>query len=160
MDSQLQEYLAHHNIDYKLHTHPPVFTVEQSRNEPSIQNIPGLHTKSLFLKDEKGQFYLVCMPGEKRLNIRALEKKQHVKKLQFGSSEELYKELELTPGSVSIFGIIHAHKTKLLIDWDVWKAPVVGFHPNINTATLEINHAALQKFYDSLISEKEIFELE
>jgi len=160
MDLVLKSYLAKHNISYKLHKHPAVFTVEQSKKEPAIQGIPGVRTKSLFLKDEKGKFYLVSMAGEKRLNIRALEKHLKVKHLQFGSPEELKSELKLAPGSVSIFSLIHTSNTRLIIDKDVWNAEIAGFHPNVNTATLVIDHENLEKFCNSLKCKKEVLELE
>ena len=156
-DKELQDYLGKQDIDYIQHEHPPVFTVEESKTLK--QNIPGLHTKSLFLKTDKKNYYLVCMPAEKRLDIKSLRKKLGAKKLHFASPEELKAELNLTPGSVSIFGMIYAKSTHLIIDREVWTADIVSFHPNINTATLEINREDLEKFYNSLKSEKEIMEL-
>jgi len=160
MDIQLKEYLAKHKIKYKIHEHPAVFTVEQSKNIEAIQKIPGMRSKNLFLRDENHNFYLVCMLGEKRLNIKTLEKKLGVKKLNFASAEDLKFELNLTPGSVSIFAMINAKNTKLIIDKELWDAEITGFHPNINTATLEIQHKDLEKFISSLKCSKEILKLE
>jgi Ala-tRNA(Pro) deacylase len=158
MDEALLKYLEARGIKYKLHEHPAVFTVAES--EKMLKEKPYFHTKSLFLKDEKGNFYLVCMNAHKRLNIRNLEKKLSVKKLNFASPVELKAELNLTPGSVSIFGMIYAKSTRLIIDRELWSAKVSGFHPNINTATLEILHNSLEKFFNSLDCEKEIMELD
>jgi len=156
MDTQLLSYLDKNNIRYKIHVHPAVFTVYESKELK--QKIPGLHCKTLFLKDENGMFYLVGMPAEKRLNIKKLEKYLGVKKLRFGSEGELKREVNLEPGSVSIFGAIYIKdkNIKLVIDKEVWDAEITGFHPNFNTATLEIKHEDLKKFYDSLSCEKEI----
>jgi Ala-tRNA(Pro) deacylase len=159
MDEHLKDYLQKHKIDYILHKHNAVFTVDESKNNLEIKNIPGVRTKSLFLKDEKNQYYLVCMPGEKRLNIKALKAQLNVKEIHFSSPAELRTELHLTPGSVSIFGMIHAKNTILIIDKSVWDAEVTGFHPNINTATLEVNHADLERFVNSLNQKKLILEL-
>jgi len=73
---------------------------------------------------------------------------------------ELKQELNLSPGSVSIFGMINAKNTILIVDKDVWDAKSVGFHPNINTATLELSHKSLENFYNSLNLKKEIIRLE
>ena len=154
MDPHLAQYLEQHKISFILHTHPAVFTVAES-SELKL-HIPGLHTKNLFLFDEAKKTYLVCMNAHKRLDIRSLEKHLKVKKLRFGSSEQLKDELHLTPGSVSIFGMIYAKKTTLLLDQEVWDAPITGFHPNINTATLELSHAQLAQFYTSLSCNKEV----
>ena len=160
MNVQLKEYLAKNGIKYKIHEHPAVFTVAESKGIEAIQKIPGMRSKNLFLRDEKHNFYLVCMPGEKRLNIRHLEKKLSVKKLNFASPEDLKLELNLTPGSVSIFAMINAKSTKLIIDQEIWNAKITGFHPNINTATLEIQHEDFTKFVNSLKCSKEILKLE
>ncbi len=159
MDRKLEEYFKKHDINYVKHEHPAVFTVEESKFLKS--KIPGMHCKSLFLKDEKRKFYLVCMNAFKRLNMKGLRKKMGLSgKLQFASPEELKEELNLTPGSVSIFGMIYAKKTKLIIDLEVWNADIVGFHPNINTSTWEIKHIDLEKFYNSIKAGREIINLD
>jgi len=156
MDKNLKDYLNKQQISYKIHEHPAVFTVEES--EKLDLKLSYMHTKSLFLKSDSN-FYLVCMNALKRLNIKKLESHFKLKKLRFASPEELKKELNLTPGSVSIFGMIYAKKTILVIDKEVWDSALVGFHPNINTATLEINHQNLEKFINFLNCEKHIIEL-
>ncbi|MEI6731684.1 MAG: prolyl-tRNA synthetase associated domain-containing protein [archaeon] len=158
MENALEEYLKKNKIEYAEYHHPPVFTVAESKS--LVKNVPGLHCKNLFLKDDKGRFYLVCMPAEERLEIKALRKKLGVGKLHFASEHELKTHLNLTPGSVSIFGMIHSHSVKLLLDKRVWDASEVGFHPNINTATIVLLHRELEKFYNSINSEREIVEIE
>ncbi len=158
MEETLRNYLVNLKIQYLVHNHPPIFTVEESKR--IIKEYAYLHTKNLFLKDDKGSFYLVCLPAEKRLNIKFLEQHSQVKKLRFGSPAELKSELNLTPGSVSIFGIIHSKATSLILDQDVWDAEKVGFHPNLNTSTLEITHSELEKFYASLACKKEVIKFE
>ncbi len=157
MDKALKDYLEKNKISYVVHNHPAVFTVEESRSLK--KEIPGLHTKNLFLKDDKSRFYLVCMPAEKRLDIKLLRKYLQVNKLHFASPEELRSHLNLAPGSVSIFGMINAKSVKLVIDEDIWFADKVGFHPNVNTSTLEIKHADLERFYKSLKGDKEIIKI-
>ncbi|MBU0977190.1 MAG: prolyl-tRNA synthetase associated domain-containing protein [Nanoarchaeota archaeon] len=157
MDAQLENYLKQHQIPFIEHPHEAVFTVEESKKIK--QSIPGLHCKCLFLKDENKQFYLVALPAEKHLDTKKLRTHLNVKKLNFGSPKELKEKLNLTPGSVSIFGMIYANDVILILDKKVWEADISGFHPNINTATLEIKHADLEKFYNSLNGEKHIYEL-
>ena len=158
MDKKLKDYLEEKGIAYKQHNHPAVFTVEESKKV--IKEYSYLHTKNLFLKGEKGDFYLVCLPAEKRLDIRFLEKYLHIRKLRFGTPEELKVELNLTPGSVSLFGIIYSTKTCLILDEKVYHAEKTGFHPNINTATLELDKENLRRFIDSLQCRKEVVRLE
>ncbi|MEK6928910.1 MAG: YbaK/EbsC family protein [Nanoarchaeota archaeon] len=159
MDKNLLAYLEKSEISYKKYKHTPVFTVEESEKNAQIKKIPGLRTKSLFLKDENSNFYLICLPGKKRLNIKFLKQYLKTKDLNFSNPDELYQELQVKPGSVSLFSIIHAKKTKLIIDKEVWQAESAGFHPNINKYTFVLTHNSLKKFYDSLLCQKEIIEL-
>ncbi len=157
MDLYLKQYLEKHDIKYKIYKHKAVFTVKQSSLIKT--KIPGKHTKCLFLKDEKQDFYLIALPAEKRLDTKSLKNKLKIKKLNFASTEELKKELNLIPGSVSIFGMIYAKNTNLIIDKELWEAESAGFHPNINTSTIVLNHENLEKFYNSLEIKKSIMKL-
>ena len=159
-DKTLEKYLKDHNINYIEHKHQAVFTVEEHHKMmPSTPDI--LHTKNLFLKDEKKKFWLISMYANKRLDLKSLRRKLHAKKkLSFANADQLKEHLNLAPGYVSIFGMIYAKDVKLILDSQVWDAQKTGFHPNINTATLEVSHLDLAKFYNSLNCEKEILELE
>ncbi len=160
-DKKLENYLKDLSINYIEHKHPAVFTVEEHKTL-QIKTPNVLHTKNLFLKDEKNNFYLVCMYANKQLNLKQLkEKVKAKKKLSFASEEQLKENLNLTPGSVSIFGMINTkpNTIHLILDKQVWEAERVGFHPNINTSTLIISHKDLEKFYNSLNIKKEILEL-
>jgi len=159
MDPTLSTYLQDHNILYVEHKHPAVFTVEESKKiELNLPNV--FHTKNLFLKDENKKFFLVSMNAHKRLDLKSLRNKLNAqKKLSFASAEQLKERLNLTPGSVSIFGMIYAKDVTLILDQEIWEAEKVGFHPNINTSTLELTHENLAKFYDSLKSDKMILKL-
>ncbi len=154
MKNDVENYLEKNKIVYEKYTHPAVFTVEESKKIKT--KIPGMHTKNLFLKDERGQFYLICLPADKKLEINNLRKNLKLKKLSFASAEELKKELNLTPGSVSLFGMIHTQTVNLILDRDIWMAEKVGFHPNINTSTLVLTHEYIEKFYNLIKSKKEV----
>ncbi len=158
MEKELEQYLKDNRIKYVVHEHEPVFRVEESSKNEQIGKIPGLHCKTLFLKDNNGKFYLVGMPSRKRLDIKKLEKHLTVKKLKFGLPDELDR-FGLVPGSVSIFGAIYSNEVVLILDKEVWDVEIVGFHPNLNTSTLELRHGDLDRYYNSLPNEKEIVEL-
>jgi len=159
MDKDLKRYLEKHRISYKIHNHQAVFTVTDSlKLKAGLSGV--LHTKNLFLKDEKNNFYLVCLYAHKRLNLKFLrEKLQMAKKLEFASEKELKNRLNVSPGSVSIFNIIKAIDVQLILDKQIWDAEKVGFHPNINTATLELTHEQLEKFWKTIKAKKDILAL-
>jgi Ala-tRNA(Pro) deacylase len=157
MDQQLSSYLKKHSINFKEHFHPAVFTVVESEKIKS--HIPGIHTKNLFLNDENKNHYLVCMFAHKRLDMKKLKAYLKVKELHFSPPSELNKHLNLTPGSVSIFGMIHAKSVTLIIDKQVYSAEISTHHPNINTSTLEITHSDLLSFLQTLNCRKEIIEI-
>ena len=159
MDNSLKNYLEKAKVNYKLEKHPAFFTVEESKKYRSFTKLKGMHCKTLFLKDDNGRFYLVGMEADARLDIKKLQIHLGVKKLKFASSDELLRETTLKPGSVSIFGAIYSKNLKLIIGRRVWAASSVGFHPNINTETLELSHKDLENYYNSLENDKEIVSL-
>ncbi|MEK6888742.1 MAG: prolyl-tRNA synthetase associated domain-containing protein [Nanoarchaeota archaeon] len=158
MDKTLFDFLEKNKIKFIEHKHPAVFTVEESLKVKN--NIPGLHCKCLFLKDDKNKFYLIAMEAYKRADIKSLRKEFNVGKLHFASPEELKFHLNVSPGSVSIFAMIYAKDVNLIIDEVVWNADIAGFHPNINTSTLEIHKVDLRKFISSLKVNPHILKIE
>ncbi|RMD67059.1 prolyl-tRNA synthetase associated domain-containing protein [Candidatus Pacearchaeota archaeon] len=145
---EIEKHLRERGIKWKVHTHPPVFSVEESKRIKP--NIPGVGTKCLFLRNEKRDFYLVCLPGEKRLNIKSLKSFLGVRKLNFANEEELARELRTRPGSVSLFGAIFSKNTCVVIDSELWNAEITSYHPNDNTETWEMNREHLHAFCRSL----------
>ncbi|MBT5739937.1 prolyl-tRNA synthetase associated domain-containing protein [Candidatus Woesearchaeota archaeon] len=145
----VQRYLEANGIKYVEHCHQAVFTVAESKEV--CKHIPGVHCKNLFLKDKKKDYFLVIVPTTKRVDLKLLEKELGVKKLGFGSSERLIEILNLLPGSVSPLGLMNDKKQLVtpIIDQAVWDAAIVGFHPNENTATLELDKENFHKLISS-----------
>lgn len=144
-------FLKSNNIKYLSHHHPAVFTCEEASQH--CRNIPGIASKNLFLRDEKKRrIFLVISPDYKQVNLKELAHKLGVKKLSFASAETLLKVLNVTPGSVSPFGLINDTEkmTEVYIDEDVWQSPIVQFHPNDNTVTFELGHDEFQKFLNKI----------
>lgn len=150
----IYSYLKKHDIHFRKYEHFAVFTVAES--DKMTKHIPGVRTKNLFLRDEAEKFYLVCMLGHERLDLKQLRTRLGVKELKFGTPEELAHELRLKPGSVSPLAMIHATNTKLLVDSAVWEAAEIGVHPNKNTATLVLTHEAFARFCATLSSPWEV----
>ena len=96
--------------------------------------------KNLFLTNrQQTDFYLLLMPGDKPFKTRLLSKQIGSARLSFGSAEHMEKHLDITPGSVSVLGLLNdmEQAVKLLIDADLLKDDFIGCHPCINTSTLK-----------------------
>lgn len=144
-DSTLLSFLQKHMIVFDYYEHRPIFTVEEW--EDIKHTIPGTHTKNLFLTDKRGQYFLVCVESFKRLPINQFRKLIWVKDLSFATPEEMKAVLHLTPGSVSLFGLIQQPiNLHLYLDEDLRVSKKVWRHPNRNDATLMIDHENLEKF--------------
>ncbi len=144
-------------IDFREFSHPATFSVSESKE--IRKDIPGEIVKSLFLKDETSQFYLICLPGEKRLNTKKIKTFFGKKEMFFSSPEELISILKVTPGNVSIFSILNSQGVILVLDRALFTFSFVGFHPNINTSTLILSRENLEKFFSLVDSKKFILEL-
>ena len=134
-------------IAYVRHEHPPVFTVEDA--DKYWTGLRGTHCKNLFLRNKKGHHhYLVIAPTSRAVDLRQLNGVLHEDRLSFGSPERLMKSLGLEPGSVSPFGLINdtAKEVRVVVDADLRSSSFLGFHPNTNTATLDISFADFEKF--------------
>ena len=162
MQLEVKQYLEQYNITPLVHEHPPVFTVEEAAVH--CQHIPGMPCKNLFLKEKETKdtkYYLIIMNAHKRLQINNLAKLLNLKKLTFANGDELFHYLKLKPGSVSPLGLINDqyYVVKVIIDEEVWHAPIVNFHPNINTASLEFTQEQFHNLMNTFQNEKKIIPL-
>lgn len=141
------KFLAENSIGYDRHDHPPVYTVEEaSRLVPSL---PAAKTKNLFLRDKKGQrHFLVVVPADKRVDLRALPQAVGSNRLSFGSADRLKKYLGVEPGAVTLFAIFNDpnHAVELIVDASLWLSEAFQFHPLVNTSTLIISRENLKRF--------------
>ena len=123
-------------IPYRLQEHVAVFTVEESRKIDG--RIPGAHTKNLFLKDTSGTFWLVTVPAEARVDLKALPQAIGCKRVSFGKAEDMERLIGITPGSVTPLAMINAEPEGVIcvIDAGLADAERANVHPLRNTATL------------------------
>ena len=102
--------------------------------------------KNLFLTNrQQTDFYLLLMPGEKPFKTKLLSKQIGSARLSFATSEHMARYLGLTPGSVSVLGLMNdtEKKVRLLIDSDLKAEPDFGCHPCRNSASLRFSTDAL-----------------
>lgn len=143
----LERFLREHGIAAVRHEHPAVMTVDES--ERLVPKLPGAKTKNLFLRDRKGQrHFLVTVPHDVPVDLDALGAALGAGRLGFASSERLQKHLGLTPGAVSLLGLVNdaARAVEFVIDRSLWEADAVQAHPLVNTATMVVAHADLERF--------------
>ncbi len=144
------QYLDEHQIEYERYDHPPVYTVDDVKR--LVPPLPAAKTKNLFLRDHKGRrHFLVIVPADKRVDIKALNALIGASRLSFGSADRLRKFLGVDPGSVTIFALVNDpdHSVELIIDEILWTQQAFQFHPLINTATLVISNDNLKQFLAS-----------
>lgn len=153
---ELFDFFDKLGIDHKTVSHPPMFTVDEGKAFRDA--IPGLHCKSLFLKDKKDQLYLVVMPGDARADLGKLEKEIGSARLSFGKPELMQDILKVTPGSVTPFALINDkdRKIRVVLDRDMLKSELVNYHPLRNDQTTTIRADALVKFIEALGYEAQI----
>jgi Ala-tRNA(Pro) deacylase len=155
-----EAFLKSKNIKYILHEHPPVYTCEEA--DKHCGHIPGLACKNLLLKGKKsGRYFLVVLPAEKKADLKKIGEIVDDKKISLAKPVELLEKLGLEPGAVSPFGLINDtnHEVEVFIDQKVYNAKIVNFHPNRNTASLELSGDMFQKFLKEVENEVRVIEL-
>ena len=129
-------------LEYRRVDHEHADTIE------ACEQVEGLLEckicKNLFLTNrQQTDFYLLIMPGEKPFKTKLLSKQIGSARLSFASAEHMEKYLDITPGSVSILGLMNdkGGAVRLLVDRDLLKEEYFGCHPCINTSSLRLKTA-------------------
>ncbi len=154
---QLFTLLDSLNIETTTVEHPPLFTVEDSQLLRG--QISGGHTKNLFLKDKKGNFFLVTVSESAKVDLKTLHKViGGSSRLSFGKPEKLLEYLGVLPGSVTAFSVINdaENMVKMIIDAPLMENETLNCHPLINTATTNIARDDLIKFLKAVNHEPHI----
>jgi len=131
-------------IEYDRVDHEPAFTMEIC--EEIDKALGAVICKNLFLSNrQQTDFYLLMMPGDKKFVTKDLSAQLGTARLSFGSPEYMEQLLDITPGSLSVMGLMNDHdmRVRLLIDEDVLKGDWIGFHPCINTSSLRLRMSDL-----------------
>ncbi len=137
-------------IPHKTVKHPPLFTVEQARALRG--QVPGGHTKNLFLRDKKSALYLVVALEDAQIDLKGLHRVLGAQgRFSFGSSELLREVWGVAPGAVTPFGAINdtAGRVTVVLDADMMAHETLNYHPLDNTMTTSIARADLVKFLES-----------
>lgn len=137
-------------IAHKTVKHPPLFTVEQSRALRG--QIPGGHTKNLFLRDKKYDIYLIVADEDADIELKGLHRLLGANgRFSFGSADLLREVWGVEPGAVTPFGAINDKEGRVtvVLDADMMEHETINFHPLVNTMTTSIKRDDLVKFLAS-----------
>ncbi len=142
------ELLEKLDIPYLRVDHEAAATVDDCHD---VDEALGIHIcKNLFLCNrQKTDFYLLMMPGLKKFKTKELSAQLGVSRLSFAEAAYMEAFLDITPGSVSVLGLMNdkEHRVRLLIDRELLQDAFVGCHPCVNTSSLKLRMKdILEKF--------------
>ncbi|HVK41024.1 MAG TPA: prolyl-tRNA synthetase associated domain-containing protein [Phenylobacterium sp.] len=139
-----------HGIDHATTDHEAVFRVGEG--EGIKDDIPGAHTKNLFLKDAKSRLWLISAKDDTAIDLKRLHTVIGSARLSFGAAELMEETLGVTPGSVTAFALINdaERDVTFVLDRRLAQAERVNFHPLVNTATTGVSQAGFAKFLQAL----------
>ena len=147
-------------ISYENHEHAPVFTVAES--QALRDEIPGGHTKNLFLKDKKGRYFLLTVGEEAVIDLKKVHTLIGAQgRVSFGKPDALLDLLGVVPGAVTAFGVFNDTQkaVTLIFDEMLMAHSVINCHPLRNDATTSIAVDDMRTFVESTGHEYHVLKL-
>ncbi len=144
---ELLAYLADLGVDASTVEHPPLSTVEEA--QALRGEIPGGHTKNLFVKDKKGRLFLLVLGEATEVDLKRVHERIGGQgRVSFGSADLLEEVWGVRPGAVTPFGAINARdgRVSVVLDEAMMAHERLNFHPLVNTRTTGLASADLVKF--------------
>ena len=142
---RVYDFLDSLGIEYQRADHEAAMTMEICREIDA--RLGAVICKNLFLCNRQAtDFYLLMMPDDKPFKTKDISAQIGSSRLSFASAENMEKYLDITPGSVSVMGLMNDKdgEVRLLIDEDVLGAEYFGCHPCVNTSSLKISVSDLK----------------
>lgn len=145
----LLSYLENLGIASTTVEHPAVFTVEEARR--IRVDMPGAHSKSLFLRNKKRRMWLVVTLEHRTINLKELGRHLGAGSFSFASPERLMSVLGVIPGAVTPFAAINDHErvVQIVLDSGMLECEPLNFHPLDNTKTTSISSDGLLRFLEA-----------
>ena len=147
-EKEFLAFLDENGFIYQRIEHPAVFTcAEAEQHRPSM---PAVSTKNLFLCDKKARrFFLAVTACERTVRLDRLAARLGVPNLRFASEENLQRYRGVRRGAVTMMGLVNdtGHQVELWIDSEIWSGEYFLSHPLVNTATLILAKAELERFF-------------
>ena len=163
MDKEIRVYdlLDSLGIEYDRTDHEAAGTMEDCLEVDKILGV--IICKNLFLCNrQKTKFYLLMMPGDKPFKTKDISAQIGSARLSFAGEEEMEAYLDITPGAVSIMGLMNdkENHVQLLIDKPIMESELLGCHPCVNTASLRMKtQDVLTKFLPAVHHEPIVVDL-
>lgn len=129
-------------ISYERVDHEALYTMEACTVVDRL--LQGTVCKNLFLCNrQKSKYYLLMMPGDKTFKTKELSSRIGSARLSFAPQEDMEKLMNLTPGSVTVMGLMYdqENQVQLLVDEDVLAGEYLGCHPCVNTSSIRLRTA-------------------
>jgi len=145
---ELLDFLVSNGIAAKTVTHPPLSTVTESQMLRG--QIAGGHTKNLFLKDKKSRYFLVTVEEDATVDLKGVHQIIGASgRVSFGSADAMMSMLGVSPGAVTLFGVINDrdHEVTVVVDSALMEEDTINAHPLVNTATTSIARPDLLRFF-------------
>ena len=145
---QLLAYLDELGVAHTTIDHPPVYTVDEAKRLRGT--LPGANCKSLFLKNKKGQLWLVVVSEDQRVELARLADSLGSKRLSFASPRRLMEHLGVIPGAVSPLAVVNdtTGEVAVVVASDVLGHERLNFHPLVNYQTTAISAEGFLRFLE------------
>ena len=142
LDKEIRTYdlLDKLGIEYERVDHEAAETMEACAAVDEILS-PATICKNLFLcNTQKTKFYLLMIRGDKKFKTKEISHQINSARLSFAPPEFMEEFLDITPGSVSVMGLMNdkENRVQLLVDVDVLNSEEFGCHPCINTSSMRL----------------------
>jgi Ala-tRNA(Pro) deacylase len=147
MPKDIISILENLSIHYEWIDHPAVYTSEEARE--LVPHRPAKAAKNLFLRDKKGKRHiLLVVDDHKNVQFKDIERQTGLSHLSMGSPERLLRHLGVTPGAVSLLALVNdpGGNVEVIIDRELWAGVDIQAHPLVNTATVVMAIADMERF--------------
>jgi Ala-tRNA(Pro) deacylase len=138
-------------VEHVTVDHPAVFRVGEGEDVKA--QIPGAHTKNLFLKDAKDRLWLISAEDKAVIDLKRMHHVIGSARLSFGNAALMEETLGVTPGSVTAFGLVNDREDRrvtFVLDKTLAEAERVNFHPLVNTGTTGVSREGFKRFLTAI----------
>ena len=137
-EKNILKLLQNQGFGFKIYNHEALYTVNDSSEKRG--EIKGAHSKNLFLKNKKNNFFLISCLENRQVDLKKMTKCLNLGNISFAKEDPLFKWLGVQPGSVNPFGLLNDinNKVEFYLDSGFLTHETINFHPLVNTSTINL----------------------